>query len=260
MANIRKDWWKTFFGNNAAEIMFDLQGRPTEREVDTIIRRTRIRKGARILDLGCGLGRHSIEFAKRGMFVTGLDYSKTYLREAQKAARNARVVNRVTFVRGDMRDAVDRVGSGKFDLVVSLFNTFGYFDKKSDDQKVLREISRTLVPGGLLVLNTLNRPGVEQELPYNGWRRPQERYFVLDTARFDDKTSRTHCEWIVIDFRSGKPKMTELPFSQNVYSPDELRDRLTKVGMRVESLWGRLHGEIYKRTSWHQTILARKAR
>lgn len=71
-------------------------------EVEQVIQQTQLPVHARVLDLACGVGRHSIEFARRGFEVIGLDFSKPYLAEAKKSASKAK--GKIKFVHGDMKD------------------------------------------------------------------------------------------------------------------------------------------------------------
>lgn len=81
-----KEWWKDFFVPVIGEIMFQPRAGQSQLEVDEILRNTKIQKQSKILDLACGVGRHSVLFAKLGFDVVGLDFSKNYLVEARKTA------------------------------------------------------------------------------------------------------------------------------------------------------------------------------
>ena len=84
-----RDWWRGFFTPIVGEVMFVPKAGQTEIEVERVIRQTKAKTSLPVLDLACGVGRHSLIFAKRGFKVTGLDYSRPYLREARKIARRA---------------------------------------------------------------------------------------------------------------------------------------------------------------------------
>lgn len=262
-----RDWWKTFFDGVTGDLMFKrLAPARTRREVEQVLRKSGVRPGARILDLGCGRGRHVLEFARRGFETVGLDYSRNYAQAARNTLRKAGLAERARILRGDMRD-LSGIEPESFDLVVSLFNSFGYFEKRAEDRRVLREVARVLRPGGALVLNTLNLAGVRHHLVDLPAERREDHAswwddlggdrFVLDHAAFDPKRRRTHCLWVTIDVRRRSVK--RYPFTQNVYSPQDFRKMLKPLGLRVEALWGRLHGEHFEpRRSWHQTFVARK--
>src|SRR5262249_22826315 len=153
-------------------------------------------------------------FAGRGFAVTGLDYSKPYLRIARQAAKAAGLP--IPFVQGDMRDLKPHFAANSFDLVVSMYNSFGYFDRRADDLRMLREVNRVLRPGGWFVVNTLNKAGVIKRLskPISTGREPVPNVFVIDAARYDRKAAQTVCRWTIADTRGPKPAISRLSFTQ----------------------------------------------
>ena len=266
---MRHDWWKTFFDEQIGDFMFGrISSIKTVAEVKTILRNSKLRQKGDILDLACGRGRHSIEFARRKYSVIGFDYSKAYLEKAQRLARVEKVQDHVSFVRGDMRRLSPLLSSESFDLVVSLYNSFGYFSKRSDDQRVLNEAAQVLKPGGFLVLNTLNHAGVEHRLcslptsaglaGLDRWEQHSRKEFLLDRARYDVKRREIRVDWHFLDLKAGKNQTHS--FRQNVYSTEDLEKMLKKAGFSIVKRWGRLDGEKFRRTSWHQTVLAKKIR
>lgn len=262
-----KQWWETFFQDDIGDLMFGrIPEKNTLQEIETVITRARLKPGMKILDLACGRGRHSLELAKRGFQVTGLDYSKPFLREAKRLATQHKVSAHAKFIHGDMRKIRDRFAPNSFDAVVSLYNSFGYFDRRSDDLKVIAEISRVLKPGGLLILNTLNRGGVEYRLSKvpalvglkssQSWNQLGKTSFFLDQAKYDAETRSIDAEWWFIDAQKRQAKRYD--FRQNVYSAHEMASMLQSEKLALKTRWGRLHGGRFTARSWHQTIVAQK--
>ena len=253
------EWWRTFFTPVVGEIMFVPKGAVTDVEVAQVIKQSKARNSGAVLDLACGVGRHSLSFAQRGFSVTGLDYSEPYLRDARKAAKKKGLD--IRFVHGDMCKLTSHFEPNEFGLVVSLYNSFGYFGNRSDDRRMLRAVHRVLKPGGAFVLNTLNQGGVARRLksPVSRGSEPFPNVFMIDAARYDVHKKQTICEWTIVDARSAKAKVHRHPFRQNVYSHAELKRMLRDIGFKIEKTWGMLPGGRFDPArTWHQTIVARK--
>ena len=102
---------------------------------------------SRILDLGCGAGRHSLALGERGFQVVGLDLSETLLAQARHEEQQRWFP--IEFVQGDMRALPYE---NHFDAVICYFSTFGYFDD-ADNRQVLEQVNAALKPGGQLLLD-----------------------------------------------------------------------------------------------------------
>jgi ubiquinone/menaquinone biosynthesis C-methylase UbiE len=255
-----KDWWRGFFEPIVGEIMFASKAELSEIEVREVVKRTKAKPPLKVLDLACGTGRHSLVFAQLGFEVSGLDYSKPFLKTARTRARAAGL--KIPFIHGEMRNLAVHFAANEFGLVVSLYNSFGYFDRRRDDTKVLSEVYRVLAPGGAFVVNTLNRDGVLKRLaaPISMGREPMKKVFVIDAVEYDRRARQTRATWTIIDARKRRAKVVRKSFRQNVYSNAELKSLLRRAGFRIESVWGVLPAKRFHRTSWHQTIVARKPR
>src|SRR5258708_6232554 len=99
-----REWWNSgFFDMEMAEVMFDpARLELAKKEVAGLVRLTKLRKGSRILDAACGVGRHSLELARRGCSVTGVDFSHEYVAVAERLARKQKVP--AQFEQGELRD------------------------------------------------------------------------------------------------------------------------------------------------------------
>jgi SAM-dependent methyltransferase len=124
--------------------------------IDALTARLQPGASARMLDLGCGTGRHARQLASKGYDVTGIDLSATSLAMATRTAGP-----RLKFRRQDMRLPF---GRGTFDYVFNFFTSFGYFDAPGDHQAVVRNIAAALKDGGRLVLDYLNVPYADARL------------------------------------------------------------------------------------------------
>lgn len=266
---MKREWWQGFFGREVGEMMFASKTlRLTRREVDTVLDRARPPKNGHILDVACGQGRHLVELARRGYRVTGIDYSSRYLATARRNIRRAGAGRLGNVVRGDMRFLRRHFEAGSFDLAVFLFNSFGFFDRRSDDRRVLREIARVLKPGGGLVLNTMNRSGAIHSLVtvpakvrsegLHHWEETRPGVFWLDSGWYDEKRRRLEGKWAYLDVK--RRKIMRFSLHVNTYTRRELREMLSRAGLKAVKSWGMLSGAGYHKHSWHETIVARKVR
>lgn len=193
-------------------------------------------RGRAVLDLGCGVGRVSIPLAKRGFRVTGVDRTRYYLSRARARARAARVS--VEWVRADMRDFLR---PGAFDLAISMYTSFGYFDDKGEDARVLRNVFESLRPGGACVIQLGGKEWLARIFaPVTMHVLPDGTRFVQRHDIFDDWT-RIRNEWILI--RRGRAKT--YTFHHTIYSGQELRDRMEEAGFVHVKLYGSLGGDEY---------------
>ena len=124
--------------------------------IDLLVNELQPESKARMLDLGCGAGRHSKYLSLKGFDVTGIDLSSLSIRQAKKWEGPS-----LKFYRQDMRMPF---GNKVFDYVFNFFTSFGYFDDPDDDDRVIQNITSSLKPGGLLVMDYINAPYAEKKL------------------------------------------------------------------------------------------------
>jgi SAM-dependent methyltransferase len=164
MAEVAPDWWRTWFGPGYLALYDAFLAERTPVEVDQIEALLQLRPPRRILDLPCGQGRHAIELARRGYQVTGVDLSPYMLGVAKQRADAAGV--QVRWLTGDMREPLR---GERFDLVLNLFTSFGYFDDEADDQKVVAAAAATVAPGGRFLLEVINGERVMGNFQEREW-------------------------------------------------------------------------------------------
>ncbi len=122
-------------------------------EVDYIINNCKLIGDKSILDIGCGMGRHSMELARRGFNVTGIDYISKFIEIAQnKASEEALNVN---FVTADILIS-DLFSSNSFDCILCLYDVIGSYADNSKNEIIISKIANLLKPGGRAVLSVMN--------------------------------------------------------------------------------------------------------
>lgn len=147
-----EQWYEAFFADYGRKYDQESFTAGTLGECDFIEREINGDKKTRILDIGCGTGRHAIELAGRGYAVTGVDLSEALLRRAREKAAARHV--QVDFRRADARDlAFDR----EFGLVIMLCEgAFPLMETDEMNYRILQNAARALKVPGKLIFTTLN--------------------------------------------------------------------------------------------------------
>jgi SAM-dependent methyltransferase len=216
--------WKRFFDAFAPRYDQEEFTRNTEEEARFLVEHLCAPPGGRILDVGCGTGRHSVELASRGFEVTGIDLSSGMLAVAARRAEDASVS--VEWVR---TDAADFIRVDAFDAAICLCEgamcLLGADDDPFErDLTILRNIEQALRPGGRLILNVLN--GCRQIRAYSDEDVAAGRFDVLNMTELSDAADH---------LPDADP-----PFSvrERGYTPPEIRRMLIWVGFNVLGLYG----------------------
>jgi SAM-dependent methyltransferase len=206
--------------------------------------------GNAALDLCCGPGRCSIALAQAGFRVTGVDRTKFLLDKARAKARVSRT--RIEWLQMDMRDFVR---ADAYDLALSMFTSFGYFDDKNEDLRVLHNMLASLKPGGVCVVDAVGKELLAKIFqPVTVDVLPDGTKLVQRHEIFDDWT-RIRNKWILI----RKRKARSFSFHHTVYSGQELRDRMLQVGFADVRLYGDFAGEDYGPSAHRLIAVAHKA-
>lgn len=204
--------------------------------------------GSEVLDLCCGIGRHSIEFARHGLNVTGVDITKPYLDIAAESAKKEGLD--INFVHSDMREFCE---PSSFDLVANLCTSFGYFDDINDDIKVLRNIRESLKPHGKFVIEILGKEVIAstfrkvEELEFDGYK-------VLATSRILNDWNRLECKRLI----SKDGIETEITAYHRLYSATELKQHLKDVGFKNIKVYGSFAGAPYDNDARSMIIISEK--
>ena len=143
------EWFKSWFDSKYYHILY--KNRNTQEAhflIKNLVNLLIPEKNSLFLDLGCGSGRHSIELNKMGYKVDGIDLSTKSL-EIAKPFENSRL----KFIRADFRKLDFE---NKYDFILNLFTSFGYFDKENEHAQVFKQIFKSLKNNGHFVIDFLN--------------------------------------------------------------------------------------------------------
>jgi len=206
-------------------------------------------EGGKVLDLCCGPGRHAVEFAKRGLEVTGVDRSGFLLDRARERARDDGVS--VEWVQEDMRRFRHPTN---FDLACSLFTSFGYFADETDDLRVLQNVSESLQDSGVFVIDVISKERLARNWKDSLVTEFPDGALLLQRPQVCKDWSRVENEWVLV--KDGRSR--SFRFEHTIYSGRELKDRLVASGFADVKLFGDLGGSCYGLDASRLVAVARK--
>ncbi len=244
------DWYISYYRSQYADsVRHLLTPERSLAEVEFILRETEIRPPASVADVACGEGRHAAILAARGYRVLGVDQNADFLAKARAATPAGAAAE---YVVGDMRQAL----GGPFDLVLSLYHSFGYFGD-ADNVRMLKAWSSRLVPGGHCVLDVWNRDRILRAFqPERTWQAgPDLR--VTEQCRFDPLSGRLAVHYVYA-YSEGRQHSYDASF--RLYTPPELRALLLAAGIEARAVYGSLVGEPFHLDAPRLVICGRRQR
>lgn len=188
-----------------------------------------------LLDLACGRGRHSLNMARRGYRVTGVDLAPQAIQTAREKAASEGLTS-VTFCTGDMREPL----GGPYNAILNLFTSFGYFEEDRENIRVLENVAALLKPGGVFIQDYLNPVFVENSLTAF-----EERTAGKITYQIERKIERGMVFKKILF--PGAPDRGPAEFSERVklYDSDWFRGHLQACGLTLSAVYGDYQGSPY---------------
>lgn len=235
----KKSWFELLFENYSKTYDKEAFTQGTVQEVDFLEKEIDVNKDMSILDVGCGTGRHSVELAKRGYKVTGLDISKDQLKAAREKAKAANV--EIEFLHLDARNFQL---NEKFDLVIMLCEGgFSLMDTDEENFAILENVNKTLKAGGKFIFTTLS---VLYPI-FNSLKKFHDENIVtgsFENHSFDIMTFRDKNQMEIPD---DDGNVRKLDCNERYYAPSEIKWLLKSLGMKNIEIWGCEIGNFQKK-------------
>ena len=240
-------WYEDWFDKDEYELLYQNRDASEALQLaDLVERLVAPSPGSALLDMGCGRGRHALEFARRGYDITGVDLSARSIQQAMTRAEEAGLT--IDFRRADMRiPLTDKT----FDGVLNLFTAFGYFESMAENQTAIDSMIAPLKDGGFFVQDFLNADRVISDLV------PQD-YREIGDARVSQKrwieNNRIRKE---IVFSYGEQSHT---FNESValLRQEDFEKMYKKAGLEITHIVGSYLGEPLTPASTRMILFSKK--
>ena len=245
-------WYVDFFREDYLNVYGHLfTAERAKKEAIFVGKALELEAGARVLDLCCGPGRHSVPLAQHGFDVTGLDLNPAYLELARQAAETAHVSLQI--VTADMCEIPFH---NYFDAIVNMYSSFGYLETETEDARVLESAAKALKPDGRLLLDMLNREWAVANYIQNDWHSGEDGTLYVERRELDLATSRMHVRFTIVGHNGTRRE--SVGHNIRLYTLTEMTRLLERAGMRVSGVFGGFDGEAYAINTRRMILCARK--
>jgi cyclopropane fatty-acyl-phospholipid synthase-like methyltransferase len=218
-----------------------------EAEAEAIIDILNLQRGDTILDTCCGVGRHSLALAARGMNITGVDCTKAYLDAAADSAGEEELS--ISFVHQDIRNYSN---PSAFTAAINMFTSFGYFDNEEDNLLCLKNIHTSLKPDGRLLMDLMGKEVLARDFRESEWFE-ENGMIILQKHRVIQDWRRLENRWLLI--KDGEQH--DYTFSHAVYSAEEIVRLLQRAGFSACEVFGNLKKAPYDNRASRLVVRAR---
>ena len=224
----KPQWYETFFDGLYGRVLGGeaMEARAAA-DAKTIRRLLKLRKGRRVLDCPCGLGRIALQLAKMGLAVTGADLTPSYVRSARRRAKADGLD--IRFIRADMRNLPF---DAEFDAVVNWFSSFGYFDD-AGNLAAARAAFAALKPGGRFLVDVMNKSALLPRFTPTG-EADAGGIHIANRRRWDARANCIRDVWTMS--RGGQIERRSIRL--RIYNGAEMRALLRAAGFRDVRFFG----------------------
>lgn len=224
MAEAGDQWWKEWFDTPYYHELYQHRDDTEAQQfIRALIKELRPGNDWQFLDLACGRGRHAVYLHQQGYRVHGIDISPANITYARRFADET-----LSFEVGDMRESM---GEERYQCILNLFTSFGYFDRWEENQKACRAIAQALKPAGVFVLDFLNAASLSEELKKKDRVATAQRIFHIEKQIREGQIVKD------IHFKTEKG---EQHFREQVQLLKliDFETLFAKAGLKIKSLYG----------------------
>ncbi len=237
-------FWE-FFG----PFLFDEEHQSSAKEeVENVLKLLKMEQNDRILDLCCGVGRHSLELSHKGFEVVGIDRTSDFIKKAKQKAKQKNL--NIKYVISDMRKYCQ---PDSFNVVINMFGSFGYFDNTADDHNVIKNMHTSLRAGGRILIETMGKEILAKDFQEKDWHEEGDTLILAERKPIQN-WGRMQTRWIVIKDN----KRVEHTVSIRSYSAFELSSLLSEVGFSKVEVYGDLKGIAYDQHAKRLVVIGYK--
>jgi SAM-dependent methyltransferase len=230
------------------------------RQVDWLWERLNLRAGARLLDITCGPGLYAVEFARRGVDVTGIDFSPASVRYAREQAAQQGVTGLCRFIQADVRAELPRQAGLAYDAATFIYGQLAVFTR-AEAAALLAAAAQALRPSGRLALELLDFERIDKK-PSTWWFSDDaglwgDAPFLNLGERFWDAEQRASVDrFFVVHLNSGE--LDEIGLSDNGYETKEMQTMLQDNGFSTATAFPAWDGlDLYDAEEWIAYIAQR---
>lgn len=241
VSNNKDEWFSTWFDSPLYHILYKNRNEEEAHQfLDLLIDQLNVPNGASILDLGCGRGRFAKYLGSKGFDVLGVDLSKNSIAYAKNFEHS-----QLHFKVHDMREPFK---GRKFDYVLNLFTSFGYFSTADEELAVLKSVRNCLSKNGVLLIDFINGEKAKQNLI-------KENRITIDNVNFH--ISR----WIENETIYKRIKVNGQQFREEVklLSLEDFKRYADKTGFKVTQVFGNYKLKPFNKLDSDRLILVLKA-
>jgi len=241
---MKSEWFKDWF--NTQEYLNVYQHRnenDAEEHIKLILENVDIPSCAKILDMACGSGRHALILARKDYNVTAIDLSENLISIAEKSAHNEKL--RINFVQSDIRKYET---NDKFDLIINLFTSFGYFESDEENFAVLQKAYHLLDEHGFFVLDFFNSEFLRQNLV----EFSEENLGGAEIHQYRKIKDNRVTKKIVITKEGNLNTYEE---SVRMFTKDELVNAIQNIGFDIYKTFGDFLGNKFEQFTTPRLIM-----